>query len=322
MIPGDLTTILQWLGGAAAVGLAALAVRAALRPRQGVAGRLAYLTDELRTARGEAGPPGDARSWSARLDQRLARFAWGRRLRQLIDASAVPIGIGDFLILTLALGGCAAAGGAAAGLGPLPWMALGVAAAGMPLLVLRVMRRRWEARIAAQLPEAIDLITRALRAGHSLQTGLQIVGEEMPAPIRDVFRRVHADVSLGARLEQSLEAMAQRVGGQDMNICISAMLIHRQVGGDLAEMLDKLAYVIRERVRLAGKVRALTAEGRLSGVILGITPVAAFAMLLLVNPRYMQVLLDSATGLWLLAAAVVLQVAGAWMIRRIVRLSI
>jgi tight adherence protein B len=137
---------------------------------------------------------------------------------------------------------------------------------------------------AAQLPEALELIARALRAGHSLASGMQLVASEMHAPIGEEFRRAYEQQTLGITLEDSLEEMTDRIPNLDLRFFATAIVLQRQTGGDLAEILDKIGYLVRERFKILGHVQALTGEGRLSGVVLLALPPVLFITMLRLNP--------------------------------------
>src|SRR5262249_32792045 len=139
-------------------------------------------------------------------------------------------------------------------------------------------------RFALQLPDALELVARALRAGHSLAAGLHVVAEEMPAPISKEFGRVYEEQNLGIALEEALKGMWARVPTPDLGFSVTAVSIQRQTGGDLAEILDKIGYVIRERYKILGQVKALTAEGRLSGIVLIALPFGLFLIMLHIKP--------------------------------------
>src|SRR5205823_3459480 len=141
-------------------------------------------------------------------------------------------------------------------------------------------------KFASQLPDALELVARALRAGHSLAAGMHVVAEEMPSPIADEFGRVYEEQNLGIAIEESLESMCGRVPNLDLRFFVTSVAIQRQTGGDLAEILDKIGYVIRERYRILGQVKALTAEGRLSGIVLIALPFVLFLVMLHVQPTY------------------------------------
>src|SRR5205823_1112634 len=139
-------------------------------------------------------------------------------------------------------------------------------------------------KFASQLPDALELVARALRAGHSLAAGMHVVAEEMPSPIADEFGRVYEEQNLGIAIEEALKSMCDRVPNLDLRFFVTSVAIQRQTGGDLAEILDKIGYVVRERYRILGQVKALTGEGRLSGVVLIGLPFALFAFMLHIKP--------------------------------------
>ena len=175
---------------------------------------------------------------------------------------------------------------------------------------------------AGQLPEALELIGRALRAGHSLAAGMHVVAEEMPSPISDEFGRVYEEQNLGIPIDDALKNMCDRVPNLDLRFFVTSVLVQRQTGGDLAEILDKIGYVIRERFRILGQVKALTAEGRLSGVILIGLPFLLFLIMLHVKYDYMERLWTHPLGVKMALAALVMQFLGALVIRKIVNIKV
>jgi len=175
---------------------------------------------------------------------------------------------------------------------------------------------------AAQLPESLELVARALRAGHSLAAGLHVVAEEMPAPVADEFNRVYEEQNLGIPVEDALKGMCERVPNLDLRFFVTSVLIQRQTGGDLAEILDKIGYVIRERFRILGQVKALTAEGRLSGVILIALPFLLFLIMLHIKYDYIEKLWTNELGIKMSIYALIMQLLGALMIRKIVNIKV
>jgi tight adherence protein B len=175
---------------------------------------------------------------------------------------------------------------------------------------------------AAQLSDALELVARALRAGHSLAAGMHVVAEEMPSPIADEFNRVYEEQNLGIPVEDALKAMCERVPNLDLRFFVTSVLIQRQTGGDLAEILDKIGYVIRERYRILGQVQALTAEGRLSGVILIALPFGLFIMMLYIKPDYVEKLWTHELGIQMSVWALVAQLVGALVIKKIVNIKV
>jgi len=174
----------------------------------------------------------------------------------------------------------------------------------------------------AQMPDALELVARALRAGHGLASGLSLAAEEMPPPIADEFGRVFEEQNLGIPIEMSLRGMAERVPSMDVRFFVIAVVIQRATGGDLAEVLDKIGRLIRQRFELAGHVRSLTAEGRLSGIVLLALPPALLAFLCVSNYEYISVLFTTPTGTKMLAVTAVLQLVGALMIKKIVAIKV
>ncbi|MCC6419024.1 MAG: type II secretion system F family protein [Gemmataceae bacterium] len=174
----------------------------------------------------------------------------------------------------------------------------------------------------AQLPDALELVARALRAGHSLAAGLHVVGEEMPSPISDEFNRVYEEQNLGIPIEDALKSMCERVPSLDLRFFVTSVLVQRQTGGDLSEILDKIGYVVRERFRILGQVQALTAEGRLSGVILIALPFGLFLMMLYIKPDYVEKLWTHPLGIKMSVFALIAQLVGAVVIKKIVNIKV
>ncbi len=177
-------------------------------------------------------------------------------------------------------------------------------------------------KFAAQLSDALELVARALRAGHSLAAGMHVVAEEMPAPVADEFNRVYEEQNLGIPIEDALRGMCERVPNLDLKFFVTSVLVQRQTGGDLAEILDKIGYVIRERYRILGQVKALTAEGRLSGIILVALPFGLFLMMLHIKPDYISKLWTHPLGVKMSLLALGAQILGAIVIKKIIEIKV
>lgn len=175
---------------------------------------------------------------------------------------------------------------------------------------------------AAQLSDALELVARALRAGHSLAAGMHVVGEEMPSPIADEFNRVYEEQNLGIPIEDAMRSMCDRVPNLDLRFFVTSVLVQRQTGGDLSEILDKIGYVVRERYRILGQVKALTAEGRLSGIILISLPFGLFLIMLHMKPDYIEKLWTHELGIKMSVAALIAQVLGALTIKKIIDIKV
>jgi tight adherence protein B len=192
----------------------------------------------------------------------------------------------------------------------------------LPWIWLWNKRRVRLNKFAAQLSDALELVARALRAGHSLGAGMHVVAEEMPSPIADEFGRVFEEQNLGIPIEDAMRSMCERVPNLDLRFFVTSVAIQRQTGGDLAEILDKIGYVIRERFRILGQVKALTGEGRLSGVVLIALPFALFGFMLNAKPDYIEPLWTTELGKKMSIAAIVAQILGALVIRKIVNIKV
>jgi tight adherence protein B len=192
----------------------------------------------------------------------------------------------------------------------------------LPWLWLWNKRRQRLKKFAAMLPDALELVARALRAGHSLAAGMHVVAEEMPEPIAGEFGRVYEEQNLGIPVEDAMKSMCDRVPNLDLRFFVTSVAIQRQTGGDLAEILDKIGYVIRERYRILGQVKALTGEGRLSGVVLIALPFALFAFMLHIKPDYVEALWTKPLGIKMSIFAIIAQILGAIVIKKIVDIKV
>jgi tight adherence protein B len=192
----------------------------------------------------------------------------------------------------------------------------------VPWLWLWNKRRKRLKTFAGQLPDALELVARALRAGHSLAAGMHVVAEEMPPPVSKEFGRVYEEQNLGIPLEEALRGITDRVPNLDLRFFVTSVAIQRQTGGDLAEILDKIGHVIRERYRILGQVKALTAEGRLSGLVLIALPFGLFLMMLHMKPDYISLLWTDPLGVKMSIFGLILQVVGAYAIKKIVDIKV
>ena len=192
----------------------------------------------------------------------------------------------------------------------------------LPLVWLNFRRKRRLTKLSNQLPDVFEMMSQALRAGHSLAGAIQLVYEQMPPPIATEFAQVYHEQNLGVKVEEALQSMADRVDSLDVRFFVTAVMIQRQTGGDLAEVLENISGVIRERIELAGLVRGLTAEGRLSGWVLFALPALVFVASMYLNPAYATVLLEDPRGQIMLMLAAGMQLMGIAMIRWIVNIKV
>jgi tight adherence protein B len=209
-----------------------------------------------------------------------------------------------------------------AGLHPTIVLPMGLMLAVMPLGWLMFRRSRRFKKFAKQLPDALELISRALRAGHSLASGFNLVAEEMRDPIAKEFHRVFEEQNLGVPLDAALDNMTDRIPNIDLRFFATAIVLQRQTGGDLAEILDKIGYLVRERFKIWGQVQALTGEGRLSGIVLLALPPLLFLAVYRLNAEYVMPLFTDPMGRKMLAGAAVMQFLGALVIKKIVNIKV
>jgi len=198
----------------------------------------------------------------------------------------------------------------------------GAIGAYLPFMVLTSKRNKRQKLLATQLPEALDFLSRIMRAGHSLTTGLQMMGDELPKPLGTEFRKCYDQHSLGSSLEDCLKDMVSRVDSTDFAFFITAVLIQRQTGGDLSEVLTNISDMIRQRVRLQQHVKAKTAEGRFTGYILVAFPAVMFCLVSFANPDWSGKLIHESTGQKMLAIAFGLQMLGLYSIRKITTIKV
>jgi tight adherence protein B len=202
------------------------------------------------------------------------------------------------------------------------WIIGGAVGFAMPFVFLRVKRKRRLAAFEEAFPEALDLIARALKAGHAFATGLKMVADEMPEPIGPEFRKTFDEQNFGLPLKDSLANLTVRIPLLDVRFFSTAVLIQRETGGNLSEILENLAHVVRERFKILRQVRVYTAHGRLTGYVLLGLPVFLAIALMFVNPEHMELLFRERMGHMMLGATVVMQTVGYFWIKQVVKIEV
>lgn len=192
----------------------------------------------------------------------------------------------------------------------------------MPPLIVNVNRHKRLKRFDQQLGESLSIMSNALRAGFSFMQAIEMVSKEMPNPIAKEFARSYREMNLGTPLEEALKNMVKRLDSNDLDLLITAVLIQRQVGGNLAEILDNISNTIRERIRIQGEIRTLTAQGRITGIIIGLIPLALVLFLMAINPSYMNPLLHSKIGWAMIMAGLFSEAVGIIIINKIISINI
>jgi tight adherence protein B len=244
-----------------------------------------------------------------------------RPIERLIEQSGTNMRLGTFLLVSGVCGILAAFIVLKVTGMPLAALPAGAFAATLPTSVLRMMRTRRILRFEEQFPEALALIARALKAGHTFTTGLSMVAEEMPAPIGPEYKLLYDQQNYGMPLADALKEFAERVPLLDARFFVTAVLIQRESGGNLAEVLDNIATVIRDRFRVKRQIRVISAHARMTGwVLIGVPPGLA-VVLFIINPEHWNTLIGSDLGIKLIIAAIVLQVTGTLIIRKLIRIE-
>ena len=205
---------------------------------------------------------------------------------------------------------------------PLLSSLFGLVLGASPAVYVYVKVKRRAKKFNAQLPDALDLLSSSVRAGQSLNAAIQNVADEMPEPISDEFKILSDELTFGVSFDAALRHLAIRVDTSDVRFLTTALTIQKETGGNLSEVLDGLEKTVRERFRILGQVKTLTAQGKLSGLIVGVLPLALCAFLYFANPDYMRPLFEDKMGHWLLGTAVGLQLMGILLIRRIVNIKV
>jgi tight adherence protein B len=257
------------------------------------------------------------------LDTVLRKFPLALRAEKLLEQADSGMTVAQLIALT-ALAACAGFSVALVlQLGLAIALLLALTATGAPTLMLLVARTNRSHKISEQLPEALDMMARSLRAGHALTSAFQVVAGEMPEPVSIEFARAYEEQRLGVSLERAVTQMAARApGNADLKIFAVSAVIQRETGGNLAEILEKIAQTIRLRYQFYGKLRALTAEGRASAAVLGVLPFVVALALSFMRPGYLTALTETPMGRGMLAYAVASWAVGLVMLNRMTKLEV
>jgi tight adherence protein B len=245
-----------------------------------------------------------------------------RRFENLVERADSPISAGRLMSIMLALFALSVVIGLLRHTSPLLLLILAAAIACTPLFWLFRKAGRKRKALDEKLPETLDYITRALRAGQSLTAAIGMVGKEFPEPIGHEFKTVFDEISFGIPFKDAIGHLAERVGSKDLNFFVISIIIQHETGGNLTELLDGLARTMRERVKLRGKINTLSAEGRASAWVLGGLPFALAGILSLINPGYISLLFTTPPGHTLLLVAGGLLAIGVFVISRIITIKV
>jgi len=201
-------------------------------------------------------------------------------------------------------------------------VALGLLAACIPGVYVNTRRKSIIHKIEQQLPDTLALMSNTLKSGYSFLQAVDAAAKELPPPISFEFQHILKEINLGVNTEKALEGLSKRVQSQDLELIIMAVLIQRQIGGNLSEILDNISDTIRSRIKIKGEIKILTAQGRISGLIISLLPVALGIIIFIINPSYISVLLEHPLGWAMISLAIVMQGIGIYLIRRIIRIEV
>jgi tight adherence protein B len=256
------------------------------------------------------------------VNQMLINVQATFHLKQMLDQADLHITPSRLLMFSFMAG---MLGGLAASVLTvfIPLMVLaGLVCASIPFIHVWYKRRKRFNAFLEQLPDALDLVARALSAGHAFSEALHMVSTEMPEPVSTEFRKAYEEQNLGLSVKLALENLTQRIPLLDLRLCVTAVLIQRETGGNLAEILEKVAYTIRERFRILGDLKTLTTSSRMSAWLLCALPIGVALAVTFLNPDYMSVLWKDPRGHYLIAAAMFMQITGMLIVRKILKIQI
>jgi tight adherence protein B len=256
------------------------------------------------------------------IDRVLAQSNFGDTLKRLIERSGVETT--PSAIVVACLGGGAFGFIVATMFTSQPYAPPLAAIGGLlaPIVWLKQRAARRLRRFEEQFPEALDLLSRAIRAGHAFQTAMGMVGDELPAPVGPEFKKTFDQQNFGLPLKEALNEFAERVSLLDVRFFVTAVLIQRDTGGNLSEILDNLAHVVRERFKILRQVRVHTAHGRFTGYVLLALPAFLACALMMINPEQMGVLFKERMGQFMVMGAIVMQTIGFFWIRQVIKIEV
>lgn len=256
---------------------------------------------------------------------KVASANLSEKLTQQLERADMTLSPGEYIVIRLALAGIGFIAPFFVIQGVLGWLLMatcGVVGYNLPKIY---MNRRYKSRLAklnAQLPEALTMISNSLKAGFGLLQSLSVASEQLQHPISTEFARTIHEMNIGSGVEEAMIALGERSDSYDLDIVITAILVQRTVGGNLGEILDNVADTMRERIRIRGEIETLTAQQKLTGIVIGLLPLAVGVMFTVISPGYINPLFTTVLGKVMLVLAVVLEVVGIMIIQRIMDIEV
>ena len=252
----------------------------------------------------------------------LVNLQGALHLKRMLDQADLQITPSKLVMFSVMAGMLAAMAAGVLTQSIVMMIAAGLLIATLPILYVLFKRKQRLNKFLELLPDALDLVSRALSAGHAFSESLHMVATEMPEPIAGEFQKTYEEQNLGLSLKLALENLTQRIPLLDLKMCVTAIMIQRETGGNLAEILEKVAYTIRERFRIMGDLKTLTTSSRMSAWLLCGLPIAVSLVITIMNPEYMSVLWKDPRGHLLIAVALFMQLTGMLIVRKILNIKI
>ncbi|MTI82200.1 MAG: secretion system protein [Firmicutes bacterium] len=262
------------------------------------------------------------RKWITTASHLFIAQRLGKLVEKKLEEADVPISGQEFVVIVVLVASGSAFATTVITLNLVLGILLGCAASVLPFLLINRARTKRLSNFNSQIGDALTIMSNSLRSGFSFLQSMDMVRKELPDPIRKEFSRTFREVNLGTPTEEALDNMAKRIKSEDLDLIITAVLIQRQVGGNLAEVLDSIAETVRERIRIQREVKTLTAQGRISGLIIGLLPVILASFMLVVNPSYIMELINNQIGLFMIAVALLGEMVGLLLIKKIVNIKV
>jgi len=256
------------------------------------------------------------------IDKIIYKLKVVRKLHEWIDKAGLKLDVKVFLLIVLVFAATGFLLGAVLQRGIGPALIAMILFGSIPFFYLKIQKTKRMNRFTEQFVNALDMMSRSLKAGHSLTAAIQVVGNEMNEPVKGLFKSVYEEQAYGLALKDSLSNMIYRMDTMDLRFFVTSVNIYREIGGNLAEILENLAKTIRERIKIRRQVRVYTAQARLSGYILAALPIFTALFFYIMAPDYIGELIEAKIGRYLIAFAIVSQIIGFFIIRKIIDIKI
>jgi tight adherence protein B len=256
------------------------------------------------------------------LNRKLVKFRWTERMSLLLEQAGTPHTVGFFVLLSALLVFTGLTVGSYGSWNYLFSLLLAIFLGSLPFLYILLMKKKRMERFEKQLPEALDLVARAMKAGHAFSGALKMVADEMGDPIGGEFEKTLNEINFGMGVAEALKNLASRVDSLDLRFFVISVLIQRETGGNLAEILESISRIIRERFKLHGRIRVLSAEGKLSAIVLIGLPFFVALLLSWVNPEYIAVLVRDPIGRVMALFVFFLMISGIFFMKKMIAIKV